>query len=62
MKFGIAPDSRRNVFELAILAAASAGLTVIGAHVADLNIGSWAALVSSGITIALSLVRNIESR
>jgi hypothetical protein len=62
MKFGIAPDSRRNVFELAVLAAASAGLTVIGAHIAELDIGSWAALVSSGITIALSFIRSIESR
>lgn len=61
MKLGIAPDSRKNVFELAILAAASAGLTVIGAHVTELDIGSWSALVSSGITIVISLLRNIEA-
>ncbi len=61
MKLGIAPDSKTHIIELTVLAAASAALTVIGAHVADLNLGSWSALISSGITIALSLLRNIEA-
>lgn len=60
MKFGMAPDSRSNVIQLAVIAGVSAALTVIGANVSELNLGSWSALVSSGITIVISVLRSIE--
>lgn len=61
MKFRIAPDSQAHVIELAILAAVGAGLTVIATNVAGLNLGSWSALVSAGITVALSVIKNLEN-
>lgn len=60
MKLKIAPDSTPHILQLAVLAGVGAALTVIGAHVAELNLGSWSALVSSGITIALSLISKLE--
>lgn len=60
MKLRIAPDSQGHVIELAILAAVGAGLTVLASNIAQLNLGSWAAVVGAGITIALSVINNLE--
>jgi hypothetical protein len=61
MKLRIAPDSQSHVIELAILAAVGAGLTVLATNLANLNLGGWSALVSAGLTIALSIIKNIEN-
>jgi hypothetical protein len=61
MKLKIAPDSQAHVFELAVLAALGAGLTVIATNLAGLNLGAWSAIVSAGLTIAMSLIKNIEN-
>ncbi len=61
MKFKIAPDSQAHVIELAILAAVGAGLTVIAVNIAQLNLGAWSAVVGAGITIALSVIKNLEN-
>lgn len=61
MKFKIAPDSQSHVLELAVLAAIGAGLTVIVSNVGSFNWGAWSAVISSGITIVLSLIKNIET-
>lgn len=61
MKLKIAPDSTPHILELAILAALGAGLTVIATNLAGLNIGAWSAVVSAGLTIAMSIIKNIEN-
>lgn len=61
MKLRLAPDSTPHVVELAILAAVGAGLTVLASNIAQLNLGSWAAVVGAGITIALSVINNLEN-
>lgn len=61
MKFKIAPDSQAHVIELAVLAAVSAGVTVLVTNLASLNLGAWSAVVSSGLTILLSLLNNLEN-
>ena len=61
MKLKLAPDSTPHVLELAILAAVGAGLTVILTNVANLNLGAWAPTVTAGITIVMSVVKNLEN-
>lgn len=61
MKLKIAPDSTPHILELAVLAALGAGLTVIATNLAGLNIGAWSAVVSAGLTIAMSIIKNIEN-
>lgn len=60
MKLKIAPDSQGHVIELAILAAISAGLTVIVSNIVSLNLGDWSAVVASGLTIAMAIIKNLE--
>lgn len=60
MKLKMAPDSKSHVVQLAVIAGVSAALTVVAANVSELNLGAWSALVSSVITIALSILKNIE--
>lgn len=60
MKLKIAPDSQAHVLELAILAAVGAGLTLLVNNLASLNLGQWSAVVASGLTIALSFIKNLE--
>lgn len=57
----IKPNSIPNIIELAVLAAVGAGLTVVLANVANLNLGVWSAVVSSVITIALSIITSLEN-
>jgi len=60
-RFKIAPDSTAHVIELAVLSAVAAGLTVIVNNVAALNLGAWSAIVTAGVTIALSVITNLEN-
>jgi hypothetical protein len=61
MKFKLAPDTVPHVLELAILTAVGAGLTVLVTNLTSLNLGGWAPLVSASITIALSVITNLEN-
>jgi len=61
MKLKLAPDSTQHVLELAVLAAVGAGLTVLTTNLTSLNLGGWAPLLSAAITIALSVITNLEN-